>query len=51
VSAPATDLVEHLRQLAHDAAEVAAAAPPASGDAQRQAKIMDRLAEECAEAP
>ena len=49
-SAPADDLLEQVRQLVTDLVEVCQRLPVDSTEAEPVAKIMDRLAEECAEA-
>jgi hypothetical protein len=49
-SAPANDLLEQVRQLVTDLVEVCQRLPVDSTEAEPVAKIMDRLAEECAEA-
>ena len=46
---PADDLLEHARQLVTDLVEVCQRLPVDSAEAELVAKIMDRLAEECAE--
>jgi hypothetical protein len=48
--APADDLLEHARQLVTDLVEICQRLPVDSAEAGPVAKIMDRLAEECAEA-
>ena len=47
---PADDLLEHARQLVTDLVEVCQRLPVDSAEAEPVAKIMDRLAEECAQA-
>jgi hypothetical protein len=47
---PADDLLEHARQLVTDLVELCQRLPVDSTEAEPVAKIMDRLAEECAEA-
>ena len=47
---PADDLLEQVRQLVTDLVEVCQRLPVDSTEAEPVAKIMDRLAEECAEA-
>ena len=47
---PADDLVESVRSAVIDLGEVLQRLPAAPAEAERVAKIMDRLGEECAEA-
>lgn len=47
---PADDLLEQVRQAVTDLAEVCQRLPVDPAEAERVAKIMDRLGEECAEA-